>query len=58
MKTVSLLIVSSLFLSNMPKVKEEDSINKVLRYKIEKAQILEIEKSINSRMPIIIVKRD
>ena len=35
MKTVVILLVSSLFLSNMPNNKENDSIKKVMTYKIE-----------------------
>ena len=38
MKTIVLLIVSSLFLSNMPNNKENDSIKKVMTYKIEKTE--------------------
>lgn len=60
MKTILLLIASSLFLSNMPNNKENDSIEKVMSYRIEK---FESNKSHNanasiSRTPIIIVKRD
>lgn len=58
MKTVVLLIVSSLFLSNMPKNKENDSIEKVMSYKIEKFEINKIDNVSCSRTPIIIVKRD
>ena len=58
MKTVVLLIVSSLFLSNMPNNKENDSIEKVMAFKIEKTDKIKVENIINSRMPIIIVKND
>ena len=58
MKTVVLLIVSSLFLSNMPNNKENDSIEKIMSYKIEKTDKIKVENQITSRMPIIIIKRD
>lgn len=58
MKTVVLLIVSSLFLSNMPNNKENDSIKKVMALKIEKTDKIKVENIVNSRTPIIIVKRD
>ena len=58
MKTVALLIVSSLFLSNMPNNKENDSIEKVMALKIEKTDKIKVENITNPRTPIIIVKRD
>ena len=58
MKTVALLIVSSLFLSNMPNNKENDSIEKVMAFKIEKTDKIKVENQITSRMPIIIIKKD
>ena len=58
MKTVVLLIVSSLFLSNVPNNKENDSIKKVMAFKIEKTDKINVESIVNSRTPIIIVKRD
>ncbi len=58
MKTVVLLIVSSLFLSNMPNNKENDSIEKIMSYKIEKTDKIKVENQITSRTPIIIIKRD
>ncbi|WP_264548519.1 hypothetical protein [Flavobacterium sp. N2820] len=58
MKTIVLLIVSSLFLSNMPNNKENDSIEKVMAFKIEKTDKIKVENIVNSRMPIIIVKND
>ena len=58
MKTVALLIVSSLFLSNMPNNKENDSIKKVMALKIEKTDKIEEGNITNPRTPIIIVKRD
>ncbi len=58
MKTVALLIVSSLFLSNMPNNKENDSIKKVMALKIEKTDKINVESIVDSRTPIIIVKRD
>ncbi len=58
MKTIVLLIVSSLFLSNMPNNKENDSIEKVMAFKIKKTDKIKVENIVNSRMPIIIVKND
>ena len=58
MKTVVVLLVSSLFLSNMPNSKENDSIEKVMAFKIEKTDKIKVENIVNSRMPIIIVKND
>ncbi|WP_290820369.1 hypothetical protein [Flavobacterium sp.] len=58
MKTVALLIVSSLFLSNMPTNRENDSIEKVMAYKIEKMNNIKTESLVTSRTPILIVKRD
>ena len=58
MKTILLLIVSSLFLSNVPNNKENDSIKKVMALKIEKTDKIKVESLVNSRTPIIIVKRD
>ena len=58
MKTVVILLVSSLFLSNMPNNKENDSIEKVMTYKIEKTDNIKVESLVNSRTPILIVKRD
>jgi hypothetical protein len=58
MKTVILLIISSLILSNMPNNKENDSIKKVMAFKIEKTDKIKMENFVNSRTPIIIVKKD
>mgnify|MGYP003614853128 FL=1 len=58
MKTIVLLIVSSLFLSNVPNNKENDSIKKVMALKIEKTDKIKVESLVNSRTPIIIVKSD
>ena len=58
MKTLVLLIVSSLFLSNVPNNKENDSIKKVTALKIEKTDKIKVENITNPRTPIIIVKND
>ena len=58
MKTVVVLLVSSLFLSNVPNNKENDSIKKVMALKIEKTDKINVESIVDSRTPIIIVKRD
>ena len=58
MKTIVVLIVSSIFLSPMSNNVENDSIEKVMTYKIEKTEKIKVESAINSRTPIIIVKKD
>ena len=58
MKTLVVLLVSSIFLSTMSNNVEKDSIEKVMTYKIEKTEKIKVESAINSRTPIIIVKKD
>ena len=58
MKTIVLLIVSSIFLSSTPKNIEKDSIEKIISYKIENTVNLRFESTMNSRTPIIILKKD
>lgn len=58
MKTIVLLTVSSLFLSTMSNNKENDSIDKIMSYKIENTEKNKVESTISSRTPIIIIKRD
>jgi len=58
MKTIVVLIVSSIFLSTMSNNVENDSIEKVMTYKIEKTEKIKVESAINSRTPIIIIKKD
>ena len=58
MKTVLILLASSLFLSSIPNNKENDSIEKVMTFEIEKTDKIKVENIVNSRMPIIIVKND
>ena len=58
MKTVLILLASSLFLSSIPNNKENDSIEKVMAFKIEKTDKIKVENQITSRMPIISIKRD
>lgn len=58
MKTLVLLIVSSLFLSNMPNRKDNDTIEKIMKYKVEKIKGVNTENNLNVRTPIIIVKLD
>ena len=57
MKTLVVLLVSSIFLSTMSNNVENDSIEKVMTYKIEKTEKIKVESAINSRTPIIIVKK-
>jgi hypothetical protein len=42
----------------MPNNKENDSIKKVMAFKIEKTDKIKMENFVNSRTPIIIVKKD
>lgn len=58
MKTIVMLIVSSLFLSTISNSEEKDSIDKIMIYKIENAEKIKVESTISSRTPIIIVKKD
>ena len=58
MKTLVVLLVSSIFLSTMSNNLEKDSIEKVMSYKIKKTEKIEVENAINSRTPIIIIKKD
>lgn len=58
MKTIVLLIVSSIFLSNVPNKKTQDSIDEVLTYKINEKEKTKIVTIVDPRTPIIIVKRD
>lgn len=58
MKPILLLIVSSIFLSNMPNYIEKDSTEKIMNYKIEKAEKIKFDSTVNLRTPIIIVKKD
>ena len=58
MKTLIILLMSSLFFSNVPTVKENDSIQKIMKIKIKKTNITINNNISNARMPIIIAKRD
>lgn len=59
MKTIFMLIVSSIFLSTVSNNTEKDSIEKVMTYKIQKEEKIKIESTtINTRTPIIILKKD
>ena len=58
MKTLVVLLVSSIFLSTMSNNIENDSIEKVMTCKVEKIEKIKVESAINSRTPIIIVKKD
>lgn len=59
MKTIFMLIVSSIFLSTVSNNIEKDSIEKVMTYKIQKAEKIKVESTtINTRTPIIILKKD
>jgi hypothetical protein len=42
----------------MPSNREKDSIEKVMTYKIEKKETINVENRIDHRTPIIILKRD
>lgn len=58
MKTLIILIMSSLFFSNIKNNKENDSIEKVMKIKIKKNNVIMSDNTLSVRMPIIIVKRD
>ena len=59
MKTIFMLIVSSIFLSTVSNNIEKDSIEKVMTYKIQKAEKIKVESTtIHTRTPIIILKKD
>jgi len=58
MKTLVLVLLSTLFVSSMSKKNETDSIKKVLTYRIGKTEETKVKSLMNSRTPIIIVKRD
>lgn len=57
MKTLILFLVSSLFLSIMQK-ENNDSGLKAEFFMIEIREVVKDEKAVNSRLPVIIVKRD
>ena len=50
--------MSSLFFSNIKNNKENDSIEKVMKIKIKKNNVIMSDNTLSVRMPIIIVKRD
>lgn len=58
MKTLIILLMSSLFFSNVPTAKENDSIQKIMKIKIKKTNIITTDNDLSVRMPIIILKRD
>lgn len=58
MKTLVVFLVSSIFLSTMSNNIENDSIEKVMTYKVEKIEKIKVESAINSRTPIVIIKKD
>ena len=58
MKTLIILIMSSLFFANVPTSKENDSIQKIMKIKIKKNNVTINNDVLNTRMPIIILKRD
>lgn len=58
MKTLIILLMSSLFFSNLPTAGENDSIQKIMKVKIEKTNVITKGNVSNTRMPIIIIKRD
>ena len=58
MKTLIILVITSLFFSNVSNEKENDSIKKIINLKIEKNNNINSEKDLDVRVPIIIIKRD
>lgn len=57
MKALIILIASTFFLSTIPS-KEKDSLDKIMTYKIDKREVVKIENTFESRIPVIIVKKD
>ena len=58
MKTLIILVISSLFFSNISEEKENNKNEKIMKIKIEKATYVENYNVSISRTPIIITKRD
>ena len=58
MTTLTILIISSLFFANVPTSKEKDSIQKIMKIKIKKNNVIINNDVLTTRMPIIILKRD
>lgn len=58
MKALIILIASTFFLSTIPNSKEKDSLDKIMTYKIDKSEVVKIENTFESRIPVIIVKKD
>jgi hypothetical protein len=59
MKTIFMIIISSMFLSTISNNIEKDSVEKVMTYKIQETEKIKIESTIrNTRTPIIILKKD
>ena len=58
MKTLTILIISSLFFANVSTSKEKDSIQKIMKIKIKKNNVIINNDVLTTRMPIIILKRD
>ena len=58
MKTLIILLMSSLFFSNVSNDKENDPIQKIMKNKNEKTNLINDNNGLNARIPIIIVKRD
>lgn len=58
MKTILLLLISSLFLSNVPDDNDKISSEKIMIYNIENRQKIKTSNNHVSRTPIIILKRD
>ncbi len=58
MKALIILIASTFFLSTIPNSKEKDSLDKIMTYKIDKREVVKIENTFESRIPVIIVKKD
>lgn len=58
MKTLIILVVSSLFFSNVSNDKADDSISEIMKTKLPKSEFTISNSTVGSRMPIIIIKRD
>ena len=56
MKTIVVLIVSSIFLSTMSNNVEKDSIEKVMTYKIEKTEKIKVVKTLSTLTTVLLLQ--
>lgn len=58
MKTILVILVSSLFLSNVPNNKETESLESKTSFTVDKATFANAKSGTNYSAPIVIVKID